>query len=882
LEGPKPPVPTSAGPSTRASSRGASASTPGATGRELLAAFADHSTDAIVGTSPDGTVRVWNAGATALYGWSADEMLGQSVYRLVPSAVRADAEQAFERARRGEPGRETIATRVCRGGRQIDVAFTLTPVRGPDSELLGMVSVERDVTRRRRLDALADGQRRILEALSESGRLQDALRELLTTMLDLTRGAYEAAIMQVSRERLLLTPALTCLPDQLERRLAEGIPVAPDGHPAGEAAFQRQVVSVADLESVEGWASLREAVRGAGLAACCSAPICAPGGEVLGTLDLYGREVGEPGGEDLEVLSALARTAAIAMQRHETEHELQLGRDVLLALNEINALLVADLDIGRVLRRVTEEATRLLGAQMGAFLTSPTEPGSAEFELHTIAGVAASAFAGVGRPRATSLFSGTVHGRAVQRFNDVTRDPRYGKNEPHHGVPDEHPRVRSFMSAPVSARSGEVIGILLFGHELPGRFARMHEEILRGAAAQMALALDSANLYRQASERAEALAEADRRKDDFLAMLGHELRNPLGAMIAGLAVIQSHLPEDADEAGEAMHIFRRQSRHMQRLIDDLLDANRVRRGQIRLQKEPTDVVATTRDAVETARIPALKLGQRILLESEEPQIWIDADAVRIGQVIGNLLNNAMKFSRRDTTIRVLVRTHGDEVSIIVKDEGRGIPPDELPSVFDMFVQVRDPDGPSVRSGLGLGLTLVREIVQLHGGWVTARSKGRDKGSEFVARLPRIEPPAPVEGAAPGEDSRRGPLAVLRVLLAEDQPDAARAMAMLLRHWGHKVMHAEDGRTAFEIACRRRPDVGLLDIGLPGMDGWALARRIRGEEPLGEMRLAALTGWGQAFDFDASCDAGFDRHFVKPVDPDELKTWLDTVAASLDV
>ncbi|MDJ0521065.1 MAG: GAF domain-containing protein [Planctomycetota bacterium] len=866
-------------PPVDAGARRAGAPAPGATGRELLAGLADGCTDAIIGTSLDGTVRVWNEGAARLYGWSAEDMLGHSVYRLVPQARQSEADQAFARARRGDASRETIARRRHKDGRLIDVAYTLTPVRGPGSELLGIVSVERDVTRRRRLEALAEGQRRVLEALAESGRLQDALRDMLTTVLELTGGVYEAAIMQVSRERLLLTPALTSLPDELERRLGEGIPVAPGGHPAGEAAFQRQVVSIADLQNEPGWDSLRKAVLAAGLASCCSAPISAPGGEVLGSIDVYRREPGEPSGEDLEVISAFARTAAIAMQRHETEHELVLGREVLQALNEINALLVADPDIGRVLRRVTEEATRLLDAQMGAFLTIPTEPGATEFEPHTIAGVAASTFEDLARPRVTSLFSGTIHGRAVQRFNDVTRDPRYGKNEPYTGIPEGHPPVRSFMSAPVSARSGEVIGMLLFAHEQPGRFARMHEEILRGAAAQMALALDSANLYRQASERAEALAEADRRKDDFLAMLGHELRNPLGAMIAGLAVIDSNLPEEAEEGNEAMHIFRRQARHMQRLIDDLLDANRVRRGEIRLQRAPMDVVSATREAVEAARIPALKQAQNIVLSVEQPEAWIDADAVRIGQVIGNLLNNATKFSPRNSTIHVIVRSQGDEVSILVKDQGCGMQPEEVPGIFDMFAQVRDPGAPGVRSGLGLGLTLVRELVQLHGGWVTARSEGRGKGSEFVIRLPRIEPPR-VDDADGADGERRGPLPVLRVLLAEDQPDAARAMTMLLRHWGHKVIYAENGRAALELALRRKPDVGLLDIGLPGMTGWEVAQGIREAGIPEGIRLAALTGWGQSFDFYASRAAGFDHHFVKPVDPDELKTWLDTVAATI--
>jgi PAS domain S-box-containing protein len=859
--------------------RARSAEREAAVARDLLAGFAERSADAIVATRPDGTVIVWNAGAEALYGWTPQEMLGQSVQRVLPPESRAESEDSYDRARRGETLRESVARRVRKDGRILDVAFTLTPVVNPRGDVQGLVSVERDVTRRRRLEALAEGQRRVLEALSESGRLQDALRDLLATMLDLTGHAYEAAIMVLERERLLLVPAATRLPDALERRLAEGIPVAPGGHPAGEAAFQRQAVSAADLRATTGWPALRDAMVEAGLHSCCSTPICAPGGEVLGTLDLYGREVGEPGGEDLEVLSALSRTAALAIQRHETERELVRGREVLLALNEINALLVADLDIGRILRRVTEEATRLLGAQMGAFLTSPTEPGAVEFQLHTLIGPRRANFSEVPMPRGTALFSGTLNGRAVQRFSDVTRDPRYGKNEPYQGVPSGHPAVRSFMSAPVSARSGEVIGMLLFGHEEPGRFARWHEDILRGAAAQMALALDSANLYRQASERAEALSLADKRKDEFLAMLGHELRNPLGAMIAGLAVIQSGLPDHEEDANEAMHIFRRQSRHMQRLIDDLMDVNRISHGQIQLRREPIDAVAAVREAVETGRIPALKMHQQITFEAPRSPIWIEVDPVRVEQVVGNLLNNAMKFSPRGTTIRVTVDTTGNEASIVVKDDGRGIPPEDLQHVFDMFVQVRRTDGPGPGGGLGLGLTLVQEIVQLHGGWVTARSEGDGHGSEFEVRLPLTEAP-PMAEAEGEEPVYKGPAPILRVLLAEDQPDAARAMAMLLRHWGHKVAHADDGKAALELARRRRPDVCLLDIGLPGMDGWAVARAIREMPELKGVRLAALSGLGQDYDVAASDAAGFDRHFVKPVDPDALRVWLETIETDL--
>jgi two-component system CheB/CheR fusion protein len=844
----------------------------------LLTSFVEGSADAIVVLRPDGTVRLWNRGAEELYGWSAQEMLGQSVFRLVPEAARKEVESHFERVTRSGVSAEMAGRRVRKDGRVVDVALTVTPLRDARGRIEGLASVERDVTRRRRFEVLADGQRRMLETLSQSGRLQDGLRDLLDTLLELTAGRYAAAVMKVETERLLLVPAASRLPESVERTLTRGIALAPDGHPAGEAAFHRQAVSVADLRRAEGWQDMRQAAVEAGLLSCCAAPIIAPGGEVLGTLDLYGRVPGEPSGDDLEVATALARTAALAIQRFETVRELRLGREVLIALNDIHAQLLADLDLGRIFRRVTEEATRLVGAQMGAFFTSPSAPGSEAFELHSVAGPRAERFAGLALPRNTALFSQTLTGHVVQRFTDVTKDPRYGKNAPLAGLPDGHPPVRSFMSAPVAARSGEVIGMLLIGHEEPARFSRWHEDILRGVASQTALAVDSAHLYRQASERAEALAQADRRKDQFLAILGHELRNPLGAMVASLAVMESGLKPDVEDALEALTIFRRQSRHMQRLIDDLLDINRITRGRIPLRRETVDACTAVRQVVDTVRIPALKLRQKIELDMPDEPVWIDADPVRFEQIVGNLVHNAMKFSPRGATTHVEVSQYGHEASIVVRDEGRGIPPDRLQDIFEMFTQVQRPDHPSSGGGLGIGLTLVREIVQLHGGWVTARSKGPGTGSEFEIRLPAVD--APPDDLVRETPARPRPTAVLRVLLAEDQPDAARAMVMLLRHWGHRVVHVETGPEALEQAHARRPDVCLLDIGLPGMDGWTLARELRALPDMGAVRLAALSGLGQEMDEAASAEAGFERHFVKPADPDVLKTWLEEVAAGL--
>ena len=865
---------------SRADERGTDAQSDSKARRDAIVAFVGNSRDAVIVYRLDGTIILWNPGAEALYGWSATEIVGQSMRRVIPPEAQAEHQALLDVIKTGKATAEVAVRRIRKGGTPIEVGLTATPFLDAGGRVAGVATLERDVTRRRRLQGLAGGQRRLLETLFRSERLPEGLHALLDTLLELTTGVDGAAVMRVDGDQPLLTPAATHVPAALERVLQEGVLLAPGGHPAGEAAFQRQAVSVPDLRTTFGWDTARGTIIDAGLLSCCAIPIIAPGGSLMGTLDLYGSAAREPSADDIEVAIALAGTAALAIQRAESLRELRQGREVFAALNEINALLVADLDSERIIRRATEEATHLVGAQMGAFFTTPTTPGSAEFQLHSLVGPFADRFADLAMPRTTPLFSQALDSRAVLRLGDVTKDPRHKKNPPVDGMPAGHPPVRSFMTAPVSSRSGEIIGMLLFGHEQPGRFSRWHEEILQGIASQTALALEGAKIYRQASERAEALATADQRKDEFLALLGHELRNPLGAMIASLSVIEGELPDDADAAHDALTVFRRQSRHMQRLVDDLLDLSRITRGHIRIGRETIDLRGCVRSAVDAAQVPTLKLRQTIHLTLPNDPVWVSGDAIRLEQVLGNLLHNARKFSPRGARIEVELLANATQASVRVRDEGRGIERKDLDGIFEMFAQTADDARGQSGGGLGLGLALVREIVTLHGGAVRAHSEGAGRGSEFEVRLPVCEAP-PKKRKKRGKDRAAGPVPVLRILLAEDQPDAARAMSLLLRHWGHRVTHVDNGHAALEQARSRCPDVCLLDIGLPGMDGWTLARKLSEEPGLERVRLAALSGLGQKMDEAVSREAGFERHFAKAADPDGLKTWLDDVARQLD-
>ncbi|AEG91507.1 hybrid sensor histidine kinase/response regulator [Ramlibacter tataouinensis] len=360
----------------------------------------------------------------------------------------------------------------------------------------------------------------------------------------------------------------------------------------------------------------------------------------------------------------------------------------------------------------------------------------------------------------------------------------------------------------------------------------------------------------------EALRAADRRKDEFLATLAHELRNPLAPIRSGLELLaQPGL--DAPTAARARAILERQVSHMVRLVDDLLDVSRISHGQVPLRRSRVALAGVLHGALETSR-PALEAaGHALVLELPPQPLWVDGDEVRLAQVFANLLNNAARYTPRGGTVRLSLVAEGRQAVVRVQDDGEGIPGHMLGRVFDLFVQVEP--SPQRQGGLGLGLALVRNLVQMHGGEVRADSAGPGHGSVFTVRLP-LAPGAAAALPAPAAASA-GPAAAggLRILLADDHVDAADGMALLLRALGHQVTCVHDGLAAVEAARRLRPQAALLDIGMPGCDGYEACRRIRALPGGTAVRLVALTGWGQEGDRQRAREAGFDRHLVKPAD-----------------
>jgi two-component system, sensor histidine kinase len=354
--------------------------------------------------------------------------------------------------------------------------------------------------------------------------------------------------------------------------------------------------------------------------------------------------------------------------------------------------------------------------------------------------------------------------------------------------------------------------------------------------------------------------EADRRKDEFLAMLAHELRNPLAPLRTGVQLLRLRPSEEIAERTRAL--MERQVVNLSRLVDDLLDVSRLTRGKVRLTTRRVDLRESCRQVVDAFRVQAVEKGVSLDVRVPPEPLWAEADAVRLEQMIGNLLANALKFTLRGGTVRVTAEPAPDGVAIRVRDTGVGIPAHQLPHVFDLFSQA-DRTLDRSRGGLGIGLTVVRSLAELHGGSAEIHSGGEGHGTEAVLRLPsaREGEPRDVPGTgAPGRAASRR-----RVLIIEDHVDAAETLASFLEEVGHEVVVARDGRAGVEAAFRHRPEVVVCDIGLPGMDGYEVARALRASPRFESCLLIALTGYGEVADRERARRAGFTYHLTKPAD-----------------
>jgi len=654
--------------------------------RALLAAIVESSGDAIVSKTLDGQILSWNSGAESLFGYSAEEAIGQHITLLIPPERHSEETAILERIGRGERVEHFETVRRSKQGREIYVSLTISPVRDAAGRIIGASKVARDVTARRLADETLRRQSQGLRLLWES-----------------------ASAMLTTEEPGTMMRALFA-------RIAQHI--------------------------------------------------------------------------------------------------------------QLDALL------------------HFVPTEQGDAMTLASHAGILEEDARRIARLPMDA---------------SVCGRVAQTREPVVATNIQDSTEPLFQLLRDN-RVRAHFCTPLIAE-GRLLGTLSFGSHRRDAFDADELEFLQTISHHVTIACERWRLL-------EELRNTDRRKDEFLATLAHELRNPLAPIRNALQIMA--LTDERAGLEQARTLMERQLGQLVRLIDDLLDVSRITMGKLELRKERVTLASILESAVETS-LPWIEAAGHTLHVATTPEpVFLDADPVRLAQVFSNLLNNAAKYTERGGRIDVEIARRGGEVVVTVSDTGTGIPAEALPSIFDMFAQV-DRSLERTQGGLGIGLTLVKRLVDMHRGRVEVRSEGRGKGTQVTVTLPAVAASQAAESLSKRKfgATKYG----FRILVADDNIDAADSLALMLRMMGNQVRTVHDGAQAIEEAEVFRPDLALLDIGMPRVSGYDAARSIRAQRWGARMVLVALTGWGQDEDKRRAREAGFDRHFTKPVSPAELEKLL---------
>jgi signal transduction histidine kinase/ActR/RegA family two-component response regulator len=606
-------------------------------------------------------------------------------------------------------------------------------------------------------------------------------------------------------------------------------------------------------------------------------------GSTDGVLAAAARRAGFP--EEFERLLLNSAASQVAIALRERQHAAEKAH-VLDTVNRVGRVLAAELDMPRLVQGLTDAARELTGAEFAAYFYNVSDGKGERYMLYALSGAAREAFAGFPMPRNTGIFAPTFEGRGIVRYDDVRRAPEFGRNPPYHGMPQGHLPVASYLAVPVISRSGEVLGGLFFGHREVGVFTDREEQIIAGLAAQAAIALDNARLFEQAQRHYQEAQDANRLKDEFLATLSHELRTPLNSMVGWVHLLRSGRL-DAGAQEHALVVIARSLDTQTQLISDMLDLSRIATGRLRLEVAAVNLAEVVSQAVDTVRLAAEAKGVRLHTILDPIAGEVSGDAGRLQQVAWNLLSNAVKFTPKDGSVQVRLQGERSRVELTVSDTGAGIHADFLPHVFDQF---RQADSSSTRrhGGLGLGLTIVKRLVELHGGTVRVASDGPGRGSTFVVSLPR-RPLADVttSGMVALSVPADGPPAALaalpslrgvRVLVVEDQADGRELVAAVLELAGATVTAVGSAEAALRSLESRPPHVLISDIEMPEMDGYQLIQRVRAlPGDRGAVPAVALTAYAAAPDRLRALSAGFQLHLAKPAVPAELVTAVARLA-----
>ena len=876
--------------------------------------------EAVITTDTEGRVTTLNAVAESLTGWTQSEALGQPldrVFRILNEETRQPVENPATRALREGVvvGLANHTVLIHKDGREQPIDDSAAPIRDERGHVSGCVLIFRDVAAQRRMEKERASQlltARVLASIVESSDDAIVSKSLDGVIQSWNAGAERlfghTAAQAVGRHISLVIP-----PDRISeedhivarlkagqriehfetermhrdgRRLLVSLTISPITDDAGQVVGaskivrdvtsqrraeerERQLLAEAAGANAKFQAFFEQGALFAGIMAMDGTLVDANRLSWEGCGFTKEQAVGKPFWDgpwwspsaDLvaRIKDGSARAAAGETFRVETPYFVGDGSQ---RIADVTILPIRD-EAGRV----------LFLAPTG---TDITDRQRAEAERERFATVIESStdFIGICDLNGIPFF---VNRAGLEMVGLDSLDAARATPVPEFFFPEDRPRIlEEFFPSVLEKGHGEVE--VRFRHFKTGAARWMAYKVLtvKDAAGQpVALATVSQDITARKSMEdnlrslAAELSEADRRKDEFLATLAHELRNPLAAISNAVQVLR-HGGRDSKTVDSTSEMLERQVGQVSRLVDDLLDMSRITQGKIELRKDHVELTPILDQAVETARALLESRHHDLTVTLPSGPIYLQADAARLAQVVGNLLSNASKFTDDGGHIGLAVEREGKNVVIRVRDTGIGIAAADLPRLFDMFTQV-DTSLERSRDGLGIGLTLVRALVEMHGGAVEARSAGLGQGSEFVVRLPTVAE-APKPGPRPTSGTRARPVR-RRVLIVDDNQDGAESLAILLQLGGHETHTAHDGQQAIEDAERLRPDIVLLDIGLPRLNGYEVCRRIR-EQPWGkELSMVAVTGWGQQEDRRRSQEAGFDTHIVKPVEPEALMDLL---------
>ena len=835
-----------------------------------LADFFDNATIGLHWVGPDGRILRANRAELELLGYRREEYVGRSV-----ADFHADEEvirDILERLRAGEELHEYPARLRCKDG-SIKHVLIGSSALFRDGEFVHTRCFTQDVTALRRGEAVLAEQKRVLELVATGAALPDVLDAVCEVVERHSEQSIVATVLLLDSDgkRLRSVAGLRAPPGYAQA--VDGVEIGPRVGSCGTAAYRAEPVIVEDIATDPLWADFRDLALGHGLRACWSTPIFSSRGKVLGTFAVYYPTPGRPSPEELRLVEVLTRTSTIAIERVRAADALRRSEQTARFLADASSALSVLVDFDSTLQRVSS-------------LAVPSFSDWATVDLIEADGSLRRVSVSHVDPTKVQL-AHAIHRRFPpdpEAPHGVWHVLRTGKSElvPEltddlllEIVKDEELRnilrelgLKSYIAVPLIVRSKSLGVITFINAESDHRYDQTDLAVAEDLANRASIAIENAQLYRE-------LQDADRRKDEFLATLAHELRNPLAPIRNGLQVLRL-----SDSRGtivdEARSMMERQLTQMVRLVDDLLDVSRITRNKLDLKKQTVTLEAVVQSAVETSRPVIEEAGHTLTLSLPPEPVSLDADLTRLAQVFSNLLNNSAKYTEPGGRISLTVHVNGKEVAVKVRDNGLGIPAEALPRLFQIFSQV-ERHMERAQGGLGIGLTLVKRIAEMHGGTVEARSAGPGKGSEFTVRLPVLSyelcPQRTAAGNSAEVDDRNATTARQRILIVDDNRDSATTLGMMLKLMGNETQTAHDGLAAVEAAEQFRPDLILLDIGLPKLNGYDACRRIRQQTWAKHIVIVALTGWGQEEDRRRSQEAGFDHHLVKPVEMADLQMLL---------